>query len=471
MKGNSNKKVFAGVTADEVENMSKSSKMFKATSRFFFCRECHSNDAKKVCKTCFLCKEHGCTCTICGTCKQRFVPRTLGVNGCTYCRVKNRINEGEVNEWGERRKVNNFLGLYYQTRDNAGERWKKIVDPAKNRLLGAEIEVSRIEDFMEPRSQKDFIELASKWAVEIKSDGSLRNYQKSAEITTSPAGGKIWRQQVFDVYRALYRANASWGSDAGLHIHVDYSDFEKAREFYNMVLLIAIVEPYMQNLVEPRRLNNVNCPSITPAFNVNTMRMSGDREDNCRRHEVAAEWLHRMYEKMGDFPVTSDSSSRLFQLLSYYDNKGHSVYFRSWIHTNRMEPSSSWCTHSLPSLRDIIENDNAAIERLESQHGLNWHDYSIPTSSVPMRDYMPKNKTIEVRLHEGTSRADKVVNWGSSWAKIVDYAKEYADSGDLIGKFLRTYTTPALDTKKEFAKEMLQNIFPRRSNLRTYLAI
>lgn len=126
------------------------------------------------------------------------------------------------------------------------------------RPIGVEIEVV---GFKNP-SKEALVNLYNtcvRWNAPIGTDGSLHS-ESSVEIRTSPASGKAFALQVWEITRAIRAAGGFVNRACGLHVHVDMRNYMPER--YSMVVphgldclveMWALCEKEFYEIVAPER--------------------------------------------------------------------------------------------------------------------------------------------------------------------------------------------------------------------------
>lgn len=174
-----------------------------------------------------------CTCSECRRCAERMPANEM----CPDCEVV-------CNSCCSSEAENESRQLTRRTREIVKRREKG------QRLLGAEIEVSAVDD---PEPVDTW---CKKWTASIVDDGSVSGI--GAEIVTSPASGSFWRDMMTSFHEASGSAGLDVDNSCGLHLHVDASDFQWW-DMRKLVLLYSKVEESLFRMISPHRRTNTYC--------------------------------------------------------------------------------------------------------------------------------------------------------------------------------------------------------------------
>lgn len=191
------------------------------------CSVCEGCDARNVdiCGECSYC-ENCCNCFNCSSCG----PTGASICGqCEYC--ENCCSCDDL-EW-----VKPVPGTWHGR---------------SGRYLGVEIEV-------DDGDRDQVCKIVRKWGAGLVRDGSLSS--SGFEVTTAPARGKAFTEQLIEICSALKAGRAVINRNCGLHVHVDARDL-KFYEIRRVAKYYAAIEPALYAILpEWRRSSHYCLPS------------------------------------------------------------------------------------------------------------------------------------------------------------------------------------------------------------------
>jgi hypothetical protein len=208
------------------------------------------------CSCCNYCERH-CDCMSCGNCGERTSPdnwegcRGNGDHSCAYCsECCSCSDEDDEGPSGSRPPYASRALTFH-----AAKTFK--VNPAR-RFIACEIEVPAVEDW----TDVDFV--LKTWKASLVEDGSLYG-SRSAEITTAPASGDKFSQQIGEICAALKSGGLQEDTEkkCGLHVHVDVRDY-RWQEIRRLCAAWEKVEAAMWQLVAPSRKGSQWCAPSVP---------------------------------------------------------------------------------------------------------------------------------------------------------------------------------------------------------------
>lgn len=121
-----------------------------------------------------------------------------------------------------------------------------------------------VAGFHRPKKQAlgDLYNTCVKWHTQIGTDSSI-NGRNGVEIRTSPAGGATFLRQLYEVTKAINKANGFVNSSCGLHVHVGLEGYEKTSATIGSACrLWEVVEDTVYKLVNKSRQDNRYCRKI-----------------------------------------------------------------------------------------------------------------------------------------------------------------------------------------------------------------
>lgn len=261
-----------------------------------------------------------------------------------------------------------------------------------SRLIACELEIARVT-----KNQNRGCELLTKCQQERKHsivhDGSLPS--GGFEINTCPAGGDIFVNQIEELCDVLAHYGARVTRECGFHVHVDARDFTYW-DMQRLVRYYAKIERALFACVSPSRRNSHYAQPCGKKY-----LLALSRRGNGFRHAISESLYHiDMSSDKGNHTSERRRGQRLTDeaLLSSLNPSLGPVPVK------RGEGASPLFVKS--SLLNNYKSEKYADCRYNA---LNLHSWYY-------------RGTVEFRLHQGTTSARKVVNWGILWAGILDYA-------------------------------------------------
>lgn len=215
----------------------------KAAPRCIHCAYCGKGDVQlaRCCKRCSsCCDSSGCDKKIkfsmvqapkarLGFCKYCNARRSLAKQDCFACGYK--LVEPSKNQ-SEHMGPSPLLSRPWEFRVNKSRR-----------LVGVEIEVSNYRD------GDKCTEAIQRWGGALGTDGTVPD---GFEARTSPANGDILIWSLTDICNSFVEAKATADHTAGLHVHVDASDYTY-NDMRKMVMIYSRVEKEIYHLIDRRR--------------------------------------------------------------------------------------------------------------------------------------------------------------------------------------------------------------------------
>lgn len=207
-------------------------------------------------------------------------------------------------------------------------------------------------------------DVVGKWRGSIVEDGSLPN--SGFEINTAPASGDKFVRQIEEICAALAEKQAKVTTACGLHVHVDARDFDYLA-IRRLVKVYAKIESALFEMVSPSRRGSRFCDECGPRYTA-AMSYSGAMFDGANYRTVKHGVIKSVYSEF-----TPRHHGRLLE--SWKANKYNTARYAA----------------------------------------LNLHSWF-------------HRKTVECRMFNGTTSAEKIVTWGMLWARILDYVASHTDS-------------------------------------------
>lgn len=191
-----------------------------------------------------------------------------------------------------------------------------IGSPSKRfpRYVGVEVECGKLAGAT-VRGFHNIKAAAEKWGFRIGSDGSIQSFRAGTELSTVPARGKDFEDQVNDLGAALLADEMKANSSCGLHVHIDVRDYEKSHLLSFVYLYSKLEKPLYRLVARSRRTNHYSKAWEESSFSlVNDGRAS--KEDRYRRLDTV------VYGS----PTSADSARRS---RSKHNSRYHGLNFNS----------------------------------------------------------------------------------------------------------------------------------------------
>lgn len=204
------------------------------------------------------------TCTRCGQRFRNLISRCEQASCrtshlCTRCCVCNRVPHQE--------QTGTFVG-----------------EPSKRypRYLGIEIECGKLSD-AKVAGFHHIKAVADRYGLRIGSDGSLGNFRASTELSTVPARGDAFKEQIQALCTAIAEDELKANATCGLHVHVDVRDYTM-EHLLRFVRVYSIVEPALYRIIAPsRRTNHYSAEWGTKFASSGCLRTDSTIEERGRR--------------------------------------------------------------------------------------------------------------------------------------------------------------------------------------------
>jgi len=231
------------------------------------------------------------------------------------------------------------------------------------------------------------------WSATSKGDSSIETCD-GFEINTSPASGVKFEEQLSDIARALSRANAEVTTKCGLHVHVSAYDYGYA-DWCKLILLWQVVQNEAFAIMpESRRTNSYCARNPYPE----TLAMTE-----------------------GELSGPDAKLAFLAAVRTYTDGAPEPWYFgtaQAWRREKRKYDRI--VARGLPYIReDLVKRSHTkrspAKEGYNAAGGSRYYALNCTSGFA--------HGTVEFRLHSGTTDYEKMRNWASWCANLVDHAK------------------------------------------------
>lgn len=246
------------------------------------------------------------------------------------------------------------------------------------RLVAVEIEVAGYD-----RSGHKLNQVCDRWGAAIVGDGSLP--EGGFEVNTAPAGGDLWVRQIEEMCEALTTMRAYVNGRCGLHCHVDARDFQ-AYDLRRLVKLYSKLENSLYALLPPERRANTYCRPCAKQF----LRLFKDARLPGSLKRVSGGHQRRS-------AIRALRRAQRGQVEEALYTPGQSM------------PAANAPHGDQQSYRDALMERKRRKYDGTRYNALNVHSYFF-------------RGTIECRMHPGTVDPRNIINWGTLWAGILQYA-------------------------------------------------
>src|SRR5574340_285329 len=175
-----------------------------------------------------------------------------------YCSACGATNNGRCSECSSARHCGRCCDRNL-LRYSQGPEDRFLGEPSKRypRYLGIEVERAKTNDH-KVYGYKHLYRVTDTWGLRIGSDGSLGGFFASGELSTVPARGAAFEEQVHDLAAALHEEEMKANGSCGLHVHVDVRDYER-EHLLNLVRLYPRLEIALFRLIAPSRKRSTYC--------------------------------------------------------------------------------------------------------------------------------------------------------------------------------------------------------------------
>jgi hypothetical protein len=247
----------------------------------------------------------------------------------------------------------------------------------------------------------DVNETVSRWpGMCAKTDGSLP--ESGREITTAPAAGDRFLDQIEDLTSALAVAQARVNSSCGLHVHVDARDYD-ASQIRRLLLVWNYIEPVIQAILAPERRENQYCRTMGTLVPYWFSREFEPSVEGC--HDRIVGMLESLSYGAG---IVLDRDARRLPLLSLVATHVNvNVDDRLYTRGRDIRPLGE--SGSFP--RWWLSHHVAGQMRYRSLNLAAWFKYG----------------TIEFRCHQGSVKYNPIVDWSLFLGHIVERCQKMTE--------------------------------------------
>ena len=290
------------------------------------------------------------------------------------------------------------------------------------RNVAVEIEVAYYRTSEEDR----IVSTLDAWSATSKGDSSIETCD-GFEVNTSPASGGKFEEQLGDIARALSRANAEVTTKCGLHVHVSAYDYGYA-DWCKLMLLWQVVQNEAFAIMPESRQENTYCAK-----------------------NPAPATLARLAQS-GELSSADAKLAFLAAMRTYVDTEPQKWFYANTAAYNREKRKyDRIIARGLPYIREDT------VKRTHTKRSVKAEGYNAAGGS---RYYAMNvtsgfaHGTVEFRLHSGTTDYEKMRNWASWCASLVDAAKRmtFAEVTELAKQDVRTVflSFAATEGQKEY---------------------
>lgn len=125
-----------------------------------------------------------------------------------------------------------------------------------NRFVAAEIEIAGLKNFVVDGKPSLLDKAEDKWKYNSVHDGSLPYC--GFEITTAPANGDSFIQQITEITNGLKEHSPIITKNCGLHVHIDARDYN-FHDIAKLIKVYAAIEPILFSMVPASRRKSKFC--------------------------------------------------------------------------------------------------------------------------------------------------------------------------------------------------------------------
>lgn len=309
------------------------------------CDTCQTTYVSSSETTCSGCGYHtgcqNCQCKECNRCENLRSTFCTNCNECSNCCdcVRCRYCGLYMDEHAEYDCAHNYCNSCTARCRDCNSGYFKAIESARfpwdgdkrglkvnhiQRMLGVEIEAYAVYPWKETRVA------VKKWQGGIVKDGSLTcDSGVPFEVTTTPAGGQLFVDQLTDICEALAKDKAKTNKTCGLHVHVDASSY-KWWDVQRLIKLYSKVEASLFKVIAPYRDGNNYSQRCGQKFmNDFVLGLKGPKD-------LKKKMLRRIYGLSTEHRMTKTEVDEAYNE-KYNNHRYHALNIHSWFRRGTIE--------------------------------------------------------------------------------------------------------------------------------------